>query len=225
MKDKSFLNDLLNQFGSGEQSITDFLINIFMTIILAYLIGLLYAKYGNSLSNRKKLSQTFVLIAVTVMLIITIVKSSLALSLGLVGALSIVRFRTAIKEPEELVYFFIAIALGLGMGANQRIVTLAGAIVIMGYIVFQNFNAVSKSVQQNLILSISNTTEGALNENQVIEILKKHCKKVDLRRLDQGNAITELSLHVEFDKTESVLMAKNELTELGDVQFSFVENY
>ena len=53
------------------------------------------------------------------MIIITIVKSSLALSLGLVGALSIVRFRTAIKDPEELSFLFISIAIGLGMGANQ----------------------------------------------------------------------------------------------------------
>ena len=66
------------------------------------------------------------LLAVTTMFIITVVKSSLALSLGLVGALSIVRFRAAIKEPEELTYLFFAISIGLGLGADQRVVTLAG---------------------------------------------------------------------------------------------------
>ena len=145
MPQQNFLNELANQFGSGESSIVDFLINIFITIILSYIIGMIYSKYGNSLSNRKKLTQAFVLISVTVMLVISIVKSSLALSLGLVGALSIVRFRTAIKEPEELVYFFIAIALGLGMGANQRIVTLVGALVIILYIVIQNINTVKNN--------------------------------------------------------------------------------
>ena len=54
------------------------------------------------------------------MLIIFVVKSSLALSLGLVGALSIVRFRSAIKEPEELTFLFLNIALGIGFGANAR---------------------------------------------------------------------------------------------------------
>ena len=137
MQEKSFLNNIANQFVSGESSMLDFLINILITIILAYLIGLVYSKYGNSLSNRKKLTQTFVLISITVMLVISIVKSSLALSLGLVGALSIVRFRTAIKEPEELVYFFVAIAIGLGMGADQRIVTLTGATIIILYIIYQ----------------------------------------------------------------------------------------
>ena len=55
----------------------------------------------------------------TTLLVIAVVKSSLALSLGLVGALSIVRFRTPIKEPEELAYIFLAIALGLCLGADQ----------------------------------------------------------------------------------------------------------
>lgn len=225
MQEQSFLNDIANQFASGESSIVDFLINIFITIILSYIIGLIYSKYGNSLSNRKKLIQTFVLIAVTVMLVISIVKSSLALSLGLVGALSIVRFRTAIKEPEELVYFFVAIAIGLGMGANQRIVTLTGAIIIILYIVLQNRNAVKSAIQQNLIVTISNTSEKSLDENKILDLLRKHCSRIDLRRLDDVNNSTELSLSVEFNDFDSIITAKNDLKALGDIQFSFIENY
>jgi hypothetical protein len=225
MQEQSFLNDLANQFGSGESSIVDFLINIFITIVLSYIIGLIYSKYGNSLSNRKKLIQTFVLIALTVMLVISIVKSSLALSLGLVGALSIVRFRTAIKEPEELVYFFVAIALGLGMGANQRLVTLVGAIVIILFIIIQNYNAVKSAVQQNLIVTLSNTSDLALDENKILELLQKHCSRIDLRRLDDVNNTTELSLSVEFKDFNSIINAKNDLKALGDIRFSFIENY
>ncbi|SDR75213.1 protein of unknown function [Formosa sp. Hel1_31_208] len=225
MQEQSFLNDIANQFGSGESSIIDFLINIFITIVLSYIIGLIYSKYGNSLSNRKKLIQTFVLIAVTVMLVISIVKSSLALSLGLVGALSIVRFRTAIKEPEELVYFFVAIALGLGMGANQRVVTLVGALVIILYIIIQNYNSVKSAVQQNLIVTLSNTSEQALDENKILELLQKHCSRIDLRRLDDVNNTTELSLNVEFKDFNSIINAKNDLKAIGDIQFSFIENY
>jgi hypothetical protein len=225
MQGDNFLTEIANQFGSGESSIVDFLINIFMTIILSYIIGMVYAKYGNSLSNRKKLMQTFVLISVTVMLVISIVKSSLALSLGLVGALSIVRFRTAIKEPEELVYFFVAIALGLGMGANQRLVTLTGAVIIILYIVIQNINTVKNVVQQNLIVTISNTSEKGLDENKILELLNKYSSKIDLRRLDAVNNSTEISLNIEFNDFESIIKAKNELKTIGDIQFSFIENY
>ncbi len=225
MQEQSFLSEIANQFSAGESSIIDFLINIFITIILSYIIGLVYAKYGNSLSNRKKLTQTFVLISVTVMLVISIVKSSLALSLGLVGALSIVRFRTAIKEPEELVYFFVAIALGLGLGANQRIVTLTGAIVIILYIVIQNFNAAKSAVQQNLIVTLSNIGDVGLDENKILELLRKYSSNIELRRLDDANGFTELSLSIEFKDFESIIKAKNDLKSLGDLQFSFIENY
>ncbi len=225
MQEQSFLNEIANQFGSGALSVIDFLINIFITIILSYIIGIIYSKYGNSLSNRKKLTQTFVLIAVTVMLVISIVKSSLALSLGLVGALSIVRFRTAIKEPEELVYFFVAIALGLGMGANQRVVTLIGAVIIILYVIIQNFNSVKNAVQQNLIMTVSNTSDNQLNEKEILDILRGYCSKVDLRRLDEVNDTTELSLNVEFKDFDSIINAKNELKAIGDIQFSFIENY
>ena len=70
----------------------------------------------------------------TTMLIITIIQQSLALSLGLVGALSIVRFRAAIKEPEELSYLFLCIAMGLGFGANQRIISIISFVFISSII-------------------------------------------------------------------------------------------
>jgi protein-S-isoprenylcysteine O-methyltransferase Ste14 len=95
-----------------------FIVNLLLTGVLAVIVSQIYVRYGTSLSNRRLFARNFMLISMTTMLIITIVKSSLALSLGLVGALSIVRFRAAIKEPEELAYLFICIAIGLGFGAN-----------------------------------------------------------------------------------------------------------
>jgi hypothetical protein len=83
-----------------------------LLILLTSLLSLIYFFTGNSLSNRSRLATIFPLMALTTMLIISVVKSSLALSLGLVGALSIVRFRAAIKDPEELAYIFLAISLG-----------------------------------------------------------------------------------------------------------------
>ena len=225
MQDQSFLDQLSSQFNTEDFVLTDFLINIFITIVLAIIIGFVYSKYGNSLSNRKKLTQTFVMIAVTVMLVISIVKSSLALSLGLVGALSIVRFRTAIKEPEELVYFFIAITLGLGMGADQPILTICGAIIVILYIVISGFKPSSKNTYQNLILTVSNSSDKALNEGQIIEILQKYCNKVEVRRLDQTSKTTELSLYVEFKNIDGVLQAKKDLQSNADVQFSFIKVY
>ena len=90
-------------------------------IALASALAWFYARYGHSLSNRAKFAQVLPLLTMITVLVISVVKSSLALSLGLVGALSIMRFRTAIKEPEELIYLFMALAIGLGLGCRSAL--------------------------------------------------------------------------------------------------------
>ena len=81
---------------SGEISLTGLAVNMTITALLCAILGWVYVNYGATFSNRSSLARNFVLVGVTTTLIITVVKASPALSLGLVGALSIVRFRTAI---------------------------------------------------------------------------------------------------------------------------------
>lgn len=83
----------------------------------------LYLRFLYHATSRRpsvdSIARVFPLLTLVTIAVISIVKSSLALSLGLVGALSIVRFRAAIKDPEELVYLFLCIGVGLGLGASQ----------------------------------------------------------------------------------------------------------
>ena len=137
----------------GNISITGFIINLLIAAILAIILKFIYEKYGNSLSNRSQFGRNFLLLTMTTMLIISIVKSSLALSLGLVGALSIIRFRSAIKEPEELGYLFLAISIGLGMGANQVLVTIVAITIILLMIVL--ISLVSSKFHKNQNLHIN----------------------------------------------------------------------
>ena len=108
-------------------------ISLLTSIICAYVIKIIYLKYAKTLNNKENFSDVFILLSVTTTIVITVVKFSLALSLGLVGALSIVRFRAAIKEPEELVYLFMIIGVGLASGSSQYEVAfvLTGAVFII----------------------------------------------------------------------------------------------
>ena len=112
-------------------NLENFVIGLLLSIFLAFLVQQTYIKLSTTLSNKKEFSKTFLVLAATTTIIITIVKSSLALSLGLVGALSIVRFRAAIKEPEELVYLFLLIGIGLGCGAGQFVIITIGVLIIL----------------------------------------------------------------------------------------------
>ena len=142
-------------------SSVEFLKSLIAAAILGYLINLIYIKYSNPLSNRSQFSKNFIILSTTTCIVITIVKSSLALSLGLVGALSIVRFRAAIKEPEELIYLFLTIAAGLGTGAGQIRITFFGILFVLIIIIFQkifqknNLNNKFSDNDDNLKLSIS----------------------------------------------------------------------
>ena len=93
-------NDLENFFlnSSIDINIGNFIVAILLSLILAYLVKFTYIKVSTSLNDKEHFSETFVPLAIITTLVITVIKFSLALSLGLVGALSIVRFRAAIKD-------------------------------------------------------------------------------------------------------------------------------
>ena len=153
-------------------SINSYIISIFLSIFLSFLVQQFYIKFSTTLSNKIEFSKNFLILGATTTIIITIVKSSLALSLGLVGALSIVRFRAAIKEPEELVYLFLIISIGLGCGAGQLFIVTLGIVIILS-LIFLVSKIKSKNNIKNLDkLSLSIIYNFSTNE-KVIENLKK----------------------------------------------------
>ena len=151
------LNDLLSVQQFAEQSISAVLVNLFLCMMLVSLVGWFYKKYSRSLGGKTHVGAILPLIGLTVFMVITVVKSSLALSLGLVGALSIVRFRTPIKEPEELGYLFLTIAVGLGFGAGFSFITTIITIAILAYLYFVGTSRGSSKVdgEYTLLVKIS----------------------------------------------------------------------
>ena len=188
------LNFFLNQ--NVQIDIPSFILSLFCAVILSFFVQLFYIKYSSTLSNRKEFSKIFVILAVTTCIVIMIVKSSLALSLGLVGALSIVRFRAAIKEPEELVYLFLIIAIGLGCGANQLIITSVGIIFALILImIYSGYMKNSrKDIEQTINLGVIIEQEiSDLQINDLISEIKKHHFDFNLVNLQYGNIDNEIS--------------------------------
>ncbi len=205
-------------------SVTDFLINAIVIIILSIILELTYIKCARTISNRRQFAGVFLLIAFTTMLIISIVKSSLALSLGLVGALSIVRFRAAIKEPEELAYLFFAIAIGLGLGANQTIIVTVAFAVAMIIIWGRFLIKFKQSASQNLYLTFSSNSVDA-NFEDVISIIKEVFGKYQLKRYDINTDRFEASFLIDSDKVNELSVFKSRVEKFGDsVKITFVEN-
>ncbi len=209
---------------SNQISVTNFAVSLILVAVLASLLGFIYVRYGRSLSNRKAFAKNFILVAMTTMFIITVVKSSLALSLGLVGALSIIRFRTAIKEPEELAYLFLAISIGLGLGAGQVLITFVAFCVIVA-IIFITTLFHKKERNQNLYLTLSTEKSTNASLEKMVEVLKKYCSAVILKRFDETKDILEASFLVEFADFEQLKRSKQELLSLDNsLKINFLDN-
>ncbi|MCG8608886.1 DUF4956 domain-containing protein [bacterium] len=221
-KAQSFQEFLATQ--SVQVPVWGFVFNLVIAAVLSFILSIIYTRFGKSLSNRKMFAGNFVLITMTTMLIISIVKSSLALSLGLVGALSIVRFRAAIKEPEELAYLFLAIALGLGFGADQRILTVVAFAIIVGVIWLKN-SFKRPDADQNLYLTVTSRNPQKTELNQVVKTLKQHCSDVSLKRFDETEDILEASFMVGYDDYEQLNESKSSLRTLNDsMKITFLDH-
>ncbi|MEN8008208.1 MAG: DUF4956 domain-containing protein [Candidatus Krumholzibacteriota bacterium] len=202
-----------------------FVFNLVIAAILAHLLSKIYVRYGTTLSNRKLFARNFVLMTMITMLIISIVKSSLALSLGLVGALSIVRFRAAIKEPEELMYLFFTIAIGLGLGADQTIITFIAFIVIVAIVIIHKRTTGPSDDNQNLHLTLTAAKSSTVDLDSLIGLLKDDCSAVVLKRFDESSEQLEASFTVEFEDYEGLSQLKNRLRQLDDsIRISFLDN-
>ena len=196
------MNEVFNLVDPNPISLKILVLNLGIGMLLALALRWHFNKFGSTLSNRDEFSLVFPFILLTTVLIITVVKSSLALSLGLVGALSIVRFRTPIKEPEELAYLFISIAMGLGLGANQTLPTVVSGVLIMAMIALFKWKQRAR-FNKNLFLSIEWQLGNSDDERDVLTrlngVIEQHVSQNDLRRFDIRDNCLEATYIIDVD--------------------------
>jgi len=190
----------------------NFFIALLLSLILAYLVKLTYIKVGRALNDKDYFSDTFIPLAIITTLVITVIKFSLALSLGLVGALSIVRFRAAIKEPEELVYLFFVIAIGLANGANQFLLSILATIIIIIFLtirnIYQNKNKNNYEFNSDAnILSINILDNNKKDINSIIKEIKQNFKYLKLKsaNIEKNKSIYIFWYDIEENKSEDFL--------------------
>jgi len=211
----------LNDF-SSTINIWSFLLNLLIVTLIAYIIKVFYIRFGRAISDRRKFSNNFIPLALGTLLIITVIKSSIALSLGLVGALSIVRFRSAIKDPEELTMLFLIIALGLIGGADKPILALVAFALILPLLYLNSRLANTKSAVSNkAFLNIQTSMDDI---SALATLIKPHTSYLELKRVDglkSGLNASFLCALEEPNQLQQILSAVR--TKDAQAKVSFVE--
>ena len=228
---KEYLNFFLNE--QIQINLITFVEGLILAGFLSFIIQITYLKFSTSLSNKFDFSKNFIILGITTALVITIVKSSLALSLGLVGALSIVRFRAAIKEPEELIYLFLIIATGLGCGAGQLKITLIGILFAILIIIIFSLYWKKKKIADEEILNSSIIFNKRISDKEIDGLINKinpMCLQIKFISLSSTENQTTLNLDLKpknfknvgeitetvkkFDSKVKIMLAKKSMLSL-----------
>ena len=123
-------NSILKQFGATDISPTTIIIALLITTVLAVYIFFVYRAMSKRSFYSKSFALTLVIVSIVTALIIMAIQSSVVISLGMVGALSIVRFRTAIKDPLDIAFIFWSISVGIICGAHLYSVAIIGSVFV-----------------------------------------------------------------------------------------------
>ena len=178
-------------------------ISLVCCIISSFILKKVFNAKSVSISSKHHISSILPILSIVTFLIILIVKSSLALSLGLIGALSIVRFRTPIKEPEELIYLFFSIAIGIGFGAGQIIITISIFIVIIIIIWFASSDR-NGSYELNYNLFIEYDSAFKQNQEQVIKKIEDIFLDIKIKKIETSGKKIEIMCEVKLESPKQI---------------------
>jgi len=198
------LTDISHIYHPGE-----ILINLVLSFILGVLISLIYKKTHKGLSYSQSFMVTNIFVAVIVCMVIMIIGNSLARAFALVGALSIIRFRTVVKDTKDTAYIFWSLAAGMAAGTGSYFLAIAGSIIISGIalmLFYTNFGSIIKSefiVQFRINSNDSNITS---QYNRLISDFTKSHTLLSSESSGDGQTIK-----VSFDVVMKEEMKQNEL--------------
>lgn len=198
------------------------LLDMFLALALAFAVGLfiylIYQKTFSGVMYSSSFGVTLVALTMITTLVILAVTSNVVLSLGMVGALSIVRFRTAIKEPLDIAFLFWSIAAGIVLAAGMIPLAVIGSLIIGGMLlVFANRK--SHSNPYIVVLQCENHD----SEVRAREYLEKHVLRcvVKSKAAQKGSIELNMEIRLKEDNTDFV----NELSEMDGVRSAVLVSY
>ena len=212
MKDKLF--ELFET--NGELHLETVALNISMAAVLGFLIFVSYYITHRGTIYSKKFNASLVVLTVLTGTVMTVIGNNIALSLGMVGALSIVRFRTAIKDSRDTVYIFWTIIVGICCGVGDYMVALIGSAIT--FIVLLILGAI-KNDNRMLIIVRGARNKQSIVTGYIFNIFKnKAILRVKNTTEDTMELIYEVSSSL-LKKTEKDINIIDALYDLGGIEY------
>ena len=208
-------------------TVFDVFTNMMVALVSGIIIALVYRFIYKGPSYSVTYVNSMVLLSLVTSLIMLVIGNNLARAFGLVGAMSIIRFRTAVRNVQDIVFIFFSLAVGMAAGVGLHIIALMGTVFIsIVAIVLVTFNFGAPRKREYLLqVSLISTAE---NESKLESTLKKYCKKLQLVNMKNlGEDSVEIFYHVNFknrEKSSELLRVLNGNDQILNVNLFFDED-
>lgn len=189
---------ILERFMLAEGMLGSFIVSVVIAIGLGLLIAFVYQYTHKGMNYERSFISTLIALAPIVTLVMFFIQGDLVLSLGLVGSLSIIRFRTPIKDTKDMVFLFWTIAIGLGAGTLNWSLAIIATIFLSILMVAMFKVKNGKSLHKEYILVV--TGEKAFDENLIKPIVEDKNIRMYLRSSDYQGERFEMVFELTFDQ-------------------------
>jgi uncharacterized membrane protein YhiD involved in acid resistance len=207
---------------------------VFENLIVSFICGLLISFFYRISYRGPGISYSFlnslIILAMITAVVIMVIGNNLARAFGLVGAMSIIRFRTAIKETQDIIFIFFSLAIGMASGVGLHALAIASSIII-GLVLFilTKSNAAGPT-KKDFLLQFNFSANGGYEEAPFLNVFQKYCKSsklINTKAMMEGD-ILELSYHINLKDPKYVTEFVKQLKEIkgvSQVNLFFDEEY
>jgi len=202
-------------------TLTDVIANILAALVCGLFISIIYRWSYKGLNYSPSFTISLILLTMITAIVIMVIGNNLARAFGMVGAMSIIRFRTAVKDATDIMFIFFSLSIGLACGVKLYAVALFGTLFIGSvFLILTKFNFAQNSRKEFLLQIIAKNDQ--MHDNYFGQILKSFCKKhkiVNVKTFDKdNNDLMELSYYVDIKNAQKSKEMVRELKNLTGVQ-------
>lgn len=199
-----FKKSFLSGYASTDISVMNIMVCFMVTLVIAVYIFAFYRMINKNAFYNKGFNISLVTLSLITAAVILTLQSNIVISLGMVGALSIVRFRTAIKDSLDLVFLFWSISVGIICGAGFAIIAVIVSILISIAVII--FNYIPETNSNKILMINANSPEC---EDAIVDILDNYCRKYQIHsknlKVDQLDMVIEIRVKNEREMLKDIM--------------------
>ena len=201
---RDMINRIADFVGLTDLDLANVVFSLLLAIAIAFIISQIYKYTHRGLNYELTFMATLVALAPIIAVVMLFIRGDLVLSLGLIGSISIIRFRTPIKDTRDMVFIFWVIAVGLGSGTYNWNVVIISTIVIATLMFLLHFLRYGHSKATDYVLVVTGTK--ALKNHEIGEVLKSYANEIRVRSQETEEDYWEIIFEIQLkDLTEAMV--------------------